>query len=152
MVIIIVSILLLVALIYIVVTWPGLGRRECSPCSNTGIRVGTSPLHGLGVFATRPYRSGELVERCRALTIKDTDITVTSRLVDYVFEAKDKRNVLIALGSCSIYNHSESNNADFTIVGETVEIRAVKPIAKGEEICIHYGDDYWKLRGMRPSD
>jgi SET domain-containing protein len=49
----------------------------------------------------------------------------------------------IALGSGSLYNHSDDPNAAFTthIARGEVVYRAVRPIAAGEQIVIDYGWD-----------
>ena len=30
-------------------------------------------------------------------------------------------------------------------------LQAIRPIRAGEEIYVHYGDDYWKARGVDPA-
>jgi hypothetical protein len=67
---------------------------------------------------------------------------------NYIFHYKNKTN-LIAFGYCSMYNHMDDPNAEWTILNKNqIQIVALKQIQKGEEIFISYGPDYFKDRGM----
>lgn len=62
-----------------------------------------------------------------------------THLHDYYFQWDGDR-AAIALGLGSLYNHSERNNARFTLDYEFGQIRflAVRDIAAGEEITTNY--------------
>jgi hypothetical protein len=51
------------------------------------VALGTSPVHGRGVFAQRAIRAGELIERAPVLVIPRTDLAHVDRTVlyDYYF-------------------------------------------------------------------
>jgi SET domain-containing protein len=58
-----------------------------------------------------------------------------------------------ATGLCSMYNHDDTPNAEWRVVGTPrdayswrVIVTAIRSIAPGDEIFISYGDDYWKAR------
>jgi len=55
-------------------------------------------------------------------------------------------NFVVALGYGSLYNHSNTPNANWTndVENKTFIFFSTKPIKKGEEIFIYYGDEnYW---------
>ena len=94
-----------------------------------------------GVFATRDYKRGDLIEVCPAL--KQTHELVDGQMSNYIFTYDDTFS-LIGFGYCSMYNHSDQNNAEWEVVNEKqIKVMAIQPIAKGEEIFVSYGDDYW---------
>ena len=70
-------------------------------------------------------------------------------LVDYAFEwprSESWTNFVVALGYGSLYNHSNTPNANWTndVENKTFIFFSTKPIKKGEEIFIYYGDEnYW---------
>ena len=65
------------------------------------------------------------------------------------------RDLLLALGIGSLFNHSDQPNVDYRVAppftGEDanadpqgrVVYRCSRPIAPGEELCIYYGPDLW---------
>jgi SET domain-containing protein len=97
-----------------------------------------------GVFALRDYARGEVIEVCPAL--KQTHEMVDGEVSHYVFTLDDTFS-LIGFGFCSMYNHSDQNNADWEAINEKqIEIVANQTIPKGQEIFISYGDEYWEGR------
>ncbi len=107
--------------------------------------VRESPGRGRGVFAKRNYAKDELIERSPTITC---DVS----LIEELYSLNDHRTILhdyvftyngiahIGLGLSSVYNHSSDNNSHWKVSNEeaSVEIRARKPIAVGEEITIRY--------------
>lgn len=57
---------------------------------------------------------------------------------------QNSNNYVIGLGYVSIYNHSDNNNAIWLTGDNCIIIKTIKNIKKDEEICIHYGDAYWR--------
>jgi len=53
-------------------------------------------------------------------------------------------NYVIALGYISIYNHDDLNNSYWFTCDIGIGIVTNREITKDEEICISYGDAYWK--------
>lgn len=100
---------------------------------------------GRGVFATKKYKKGDVIEICPC--VKTESELIGGRIDDYSFTYDDTSSV-IALGYCSIYNHSDNFNGVWTILDENrMEIIAKRDILVGEEIFISYGDEYWEARG-----
>jgi len=103
-----------------------------------------------GVFATRPFARGEVVERCPVVQQRDED--VAGNLNDYVFDLGEGTSG-IALGYGSLYNHSRNPHLGYTYDPDRNEMlfTARRPIRAGEEIFASYGDRWWKTRGMKPT-
>lgn len=108
-----------------------------------------SPVHGWGVFATQDIPKDEVIEICPILFLPAKRGEINYTLVDYAFEwprSESWTNFVIALGYGSLYNHSSTPNASWTndVENQTFIFFSTKPIKKGEEIFIYYGDDsYW---------
>lgn len=121
----------------------------------TKIEVKSSPIHGLGVFATDFIKKGEIIEECPVITITNVEATISNILIRYrfLFPVKDPVEQCIPLGYGCIYNHSDNNNATW-VDGRyrMFNFVAIKDILPGEEICTRYGgDDYWKFQEMASS-
>ena len=101
---------------------------------------------GRGVFSTRAYTIGEIIEVCPC--IKQEYKYAKGEISKYVYDYNQKY-CIIALGFCSIYNHKDDPNAKWTIINtEQIKIVALKNIRQGEEIFISYGSDYFKNHGI----
>ncbi len=114
------------------------------------VEVGTSPIHGYGVFAIDKINKGEIIEECHLLSIPFKLGTFDSFLVNHKFNYPSHGKVeeyVIPLGFGAIYNHSDNNNAFWrtNIENKTFEFVAIRDIEIGEEVCTYYGDDtYWE--------
>lgn len=117
-----------------------------TPLFQGKIFVKKSSMHGYGVFAAKSYKKGELIEQCYAIITRGGDKT----LEDFYFDAK-KRKYALLTGFGSIYNHSDEPNADYTINvhKRLATFKAAKRIAKGEEIFVSYGDEWFSSRGLQ---
>ncbi|MBL8785293.1 MAG: SET domain-containing protein-lysine N-methyltransferase [Deltaproteobacteria bacterium] len=115
-----------------------------------GVRVGVSPKKGRGIFATRDYAAGEVVEVVPVLVIPTAqqEIIVPTILNDYVFGWGD--TVAIAFGYGSLYNHSWQPNCEYKkhLADLVIEFVAVRPIAAGEEIVTNYASSYPEKAGL----
>lgn len=81
-----------------------------------------------------------MIERCPVLLVDVEDAEAVSvALHGYVYEWGDGR-VAVALGFGSLYNHAAEPNATYESDFESDElvIRAIRPIAPGDEITIDY--------------
>ena len=112
-----------------------------SPTAPPGLRIGTTAGRGRGVFATRAFASGELLERA-AVVVFERAFTAQLRgtvLDDYWFWWDDAHNAF-ALGCGSLYNHAAPANARYAVepATRTLAFTAVRAIAAGEEITINY--------------
>lgn len=108
------------------------------------VRVGTSPIHGTGVFATQRFDEDEMIEACPVLVVPATQAKkiASTTFGDYVYEWH--AGYALALGFGSLYNHARSSNARYEMDYETEEITivAVRRIRTGEEITINYNGDH----------
>lgn len=105
----------------------------------------SSTIGERGVFAVRDYAAGETIEVCPC--IKQENCYIDGEVNNYVFSYDDDHS-LIGFGYCSMYNHSDSNNAEWDVLNENqIQVKTIKSIRKGEEIFISYGDEYWADRG-----
>lgn len=97
---------------------------------------------GRGVFAGRLFRRGEVIEVCPVLRLPSG--MPPDGLEYYVFKwGTEGKELAIALGYGSLYNHSPDPNAAFTTRYARAEVvfRATRDIAAGEQVLIDYGWD-----------
>ena len=114
------------------------------PKKNTypyAIQVRNVKRKGRGVFATRAFKRGELIERCPVLVIpaNQTDNVLESNLEHYAFDW-DKDDISLLLGYGMIYNHSYQPNAEIVhdLGSHTSDIIARTTIEADEEILVNY--------------
>jgi SET domain-containing protein len=108
--------------------------------------VGPSSLHGRGVFTYAEIEEGTLLEVCPVLIIPKAEVSVIHKTVlhDYYFTWGDaQEEAAIVLGFGSIFNHSETPNAQFIMDYEqqTMDFFAMRTIPAGEEITINYNGE-----------
>jgi SET domain-containing protein len=108
-----------------------------------GIVVLSSNLHGNGVFADQLFKTGAVVEIAPVILMEqqDKDFLQTTMLFSYYFVVGDKKfPVALGLGYSSIYNHSYSANAVYSISikDACIKIAACKTIYPGDEITLNY--------------
>lgn len=107
------------------------------------LQIKRTKSKGRGVFATRDFQVGEIIEICPVITLpeKDTKYIDNTKLYDYYFGwGKKFKRVAIALGYGSLYNHSYEPNAQYEkdFKRNNLVFRCLRPIAKGEEITVNY--------------
>ena len=95
---------------------------------------------GRGVFARTLIPEGTIFERVPLLVIPAREILECDHgnlLLGYIFEYK--KQVALALGYGSLYNHSYHPNARYDDAGRQIkEFSALRDIHPGEEITINY--------------
>ena len=100
--------------------------------------------NGRGVFAATPISKGQVVEIAPYIHIPaaDYDKIADTFLSNYWYGARG-RACAIGLGNTSLYNHSNTPNAEYIVrsKSKTIKIVAVKNIAQDKEIYIDYGYD-----------
>jgi len=107
-------------------------------------KIKESKIGGRGVFAEKDFKTGDIIEVCPC--IKQNTETIFGKIFDYIFKFDDNDS-LLAFGYCTMYNHSDNNNASWTIMNdEQMQVEAIQDIKKGEEIFVSYGAPYWKSR------
>ena len=95
--------------------------------------TGPSPVHGTGVFATATIEPGALIGEFEG---EPTDVNGTHVL--WVIDDDGTEQGFRGTGKLRWLNHSRTPNAAF----DGLELRARSPIAPGDEILIHYGDEW----------
>lgn len=109
----------------------------------TTIEIRKSPLHGHGVFAAKGFRPGSIIEISPVVLLsqQEKELLRHTLLFGYYFVLDDPEYAIaMGLGASSLFNHSYSANAEYSISTEdqAVTIRARKVIRKGEEIMLNY--------------
>lgn len=118
-------------------------------CINRGskIRLGNSPVHGKGVFSEGYFTPGDIIETVPLIFFDREELGDTSILREYDISFNDKNAIMLGYGS--IYNHSDDNNALWEFDNENLIIKCVKPIYRGDEIFVTYGEKYWETRNNK---
>ena len=102
---------------------------------------------GRGVVATRAIKKGKLIEKAPIIKMKKADrLSRETVLSHYPFEWPAKPCVQdFPLGFAGLLNHSDKPNCKIErdMVGETLDIYALRDIEAGEELCWNYGIDPW---------
>jgi SET domain-containing protein len=113
------------------------------------VEVRESSIHGYGVFAIEPIRTGEIIEECHLIKIPIKMGHIPQFMVDYKFNypsGQKPEEYVLPLGYGCIYNHSHENNAMWRTHQERklFEFYAIRDIEVGEEVCTNYGGKrYW---------
>jgi SET domain-containing protein len=107
------------------------------------VEVKPSLGRGRGVFAIQPISCDQLIESCPVIPFEPKYRTVlkATPLYDYLYGwSDDCREVAIALGYGSLYNHSAEPNASYHTnrSRNAIDFIATRFIAAGEEITISY--------------
>lgn len=101
---------------------------------------------GRGVFTKEAIPAGTIIEVSPVLVLSnsDTQTVDTTKLHNYIFlwGVRETRSC-VALGYCSIYNHSYEPNCEYEMDfdAETMSIKTRRAIKKGEELQINYNGD-----------
>jgi SET domain-containing protein len=114
--------------------------------NSRGVRMGVVDGHGRGMFATRRFMKGELIERAPVIPIDEKKWPSAAKTIlsDYAFDWGEKdEHAAISLGYISIYNHSYSPNAQLEQMEDELmmEIIAIKDIEHGDQIMINYNGE-----------
>lgn len=110
-----------------------------------GVVVRKAAKKGLGVFALKDFKAGEIIEICPVLIFdtKGRKSLEKTQLSHYIYPWRSTRGAALVLGYGSIYNHSFSPNADWkqNFRTQSMVFRAVRSIKKGEEILVNYNGE-----------
>jgi hypothetical protein len=118
--------------------------------SNSHLYIKKAGNKGLGVFANKNIKIGEVIEYCHCLPIETPHQWLHDRGIKNYSYWSDERG-LIALGFGSIYNSAErhhlKNASYFTFEKDQLIVYvAQRDIQKDEEILTWFGDgfyNYW---------
>jgi SET domain-containing protein len=102
---------------------------------------------GRGVFTKEKIRANVIVEESPAIVMSSNERKLLDKtlLHDYIFEwTEDKRKCCMALGLIPLYNHSYESNCEYFMdfEKETIQIKTVRSIEKGEELTINYNGNW----------
>ena len=137
------------AFIFGIVAYLLWNQSKCRPVNT--IRRSTIEGGGYGVFASKNYSKGDVVERCLLVKEKHPLRVADSTIEDYMF-SDHKGGVYTSTGSCPIFNADENDpDVRWSIKGRKLVMRAVKDIPSGKEVFTTYGERYWKTRGIKPT-
>ena len=102
----------------------------------TGTAVRPSPIHGRGLFATRPIAAGSVLGRCRVIPARSRSI--------YELWLGDEVGSVEVLCRFRYINHSRDANV---VYYDDLTVVALRDIRAGEELLHGYGDDWdWRRR------
>ena len=115
------------------------------PLTHSGlIEVRRVKGKGRGVFARRPIREGEAIERVPVLVLPAAEIKDGegwTGLAGFCF-LWGEGTVALALGYGSLYNHSFRPNARYDDRGPRLKVfTALRDIGPGEEITVNYNGE-----------
>ncbi len=111
------------------------------------LHVGATEGKGRGVFTVEAIEAGVVVEVSPVIVMKKGDRVHLDKtlLHDYIFEwGINKDQCCMALGLVPVYNHSYTSNCEYFMDfdEETIMVKTVRHIAKGEELTINYNGDW----------
>lgn len=125
--------------------WDKAGQRFENPAIRQAkaIEIKKSPLHGQGVFAKKEFLPGKIIEISPVVLLsqQEKEMLRHTLLYGYYFVVDHPEYAIaVGLGASSMFNHSYSANAEYTIAmeDEAITVRARKRIRKGEEITLNY--------------
>src|SRR5664279_1652097 len=113
------------------------------PC----LYIADSVNRGRGVFSSENLTKGRIIEIAPVIVMSSEDRVILDKtlLHDYIFLwGTDETQCCVALGYVSIYNHDYQSNAEYEMDFEanSIRIRTVREIKKGEEIFINYNGNW----------
>lgn len=105
------------------------------------------PAKGRGVFTNEIISANVVIEKSPVIVMNAEDRTLLDKtfLHDYIFEwGINKDQCCMALGFVPLYNHSYESNCEYFMdfKQETIQIKTVRKIEKGEELTINYNGDW----------
>lgn len=115
----------------------------------TKISVKPSDIHGLGVFANEKISKGEVIEETALLELPIQKGERSTLLMNHRYvwpKGAEWYCHVVALGCGSLYNHSNTPNADWNnnLENNSFLFTALEDIEPGEEIFVYYGDEtFW---------
>src|SRR5687767_14172623 len=102
---------------------------------------------GRAIFTNERIDANTVVEESPVIVMKKEDRPHLDKtlLHDYIFEWGIKKDrCCMALGFIPLYNHSYKSNCEYfmNFDEETIQIKTVRVIEKGEELTINYNGDW----------
>jgi len=102
---------------------------------------------GRGVFTNRAIPANTIIELSPVIVMPHADRLLLDKtlLYNYIFEwGETKDKCCMALGLVPMYNHSYQSNCEYFMDfdDDTIYVKTVRPINKGEELTINYNGDW----------
>jgi len=102
---------------------------------------------GRGVFTSKAIGANVVIEDSPVIVMSAAERILLDKtlLHDYIFEwGINKDKCCMALGFVPVYNHSYKSNCEYFMdyEKETIQIKTIRPIKKGEELTINYNGDW----------
>jgi hypothetical protein len=142
--VLILFIILIVPLLYAAIeegTFQG-KKEDASRVVCADIEVRESPF-GLGCFAKRDFKKGEIIEKGIMTPMEGVDGNVHSHMFSW---SDDKKLFAVGSGCLPFYNHSDEPNiikiGDLT--HNTMVIETLRDVSKGEELRNRYISKAWR--------
>ena len=111
------------------------------------LRIGKSVKGGYGVFAVVDIDVDVVVEYSpynRGVKYSSWGV-VPNELRQIVYSYPiGSDNYVIGLGYLSLYNHDDNNNCIWSTNEGGIYVYTRRKVSVGEELCINYGEGYWK--------
>ena len=108
--------------------------------------IGSTVGKGRGIFTMERIPANTVIEISPVIVLSKEDrVHIDKTLLhDYIFEWGKKEESCMALGVVPIYNHSYKSNCEYFMDFEdqTISIKTVRIIEKGEELTINYNGDW----------
>jgi len=131
------------------------------------VYIRESSIHGVGVFASKNIEKNEIVELCPSILIPKENIP--AELQDHYFSWGIVNSVsgvmelyaAIPMGCGMLYNHSRTPNVAIQVTATPtmkmnqggnflLSVQSLTNILKDDEICIDYGEEWWRRRRCVP--
>ena len=105
-----------------------------------GLIIRSSAIHAAGCYTTAPVRKGQRVVEYSGprLTKVQADVLYEDSPVTYLFGLGDGKTVIDGHSAAMFINHSCDPNCETEEIKGRIWIRALRPIAAGEEITYDY--------------
>jgi len=114
------------------------------------LRVGPSLIDGQGVFAAEPIAAGRKIGEIRgeSISVDEARIRATRSERIMIVELSPRRAIDFSKSADPMRytNHRCQPNARLSIQNGRVEFYALRAIAPGEEITVHYGETHHQGR------
>jgi uncharacterized protein len=114
---------------------------------NPNLRITQIPNKGNGIITLAKIAKDTIIELSPVIVMDDKARKLLDQtlLHDYIFVWGEAQNqCCMAQGYISIYNHAIGSNCEYFMDFEdnTIAIKTVRDIAKGEELTINYNGDW----------
>ena len=133
-----------------------LSRVSSDPSGESGLVVAyINDEVGYGCYAAKPFTQGDYIVTYMGQFIakrsqKDRSYSMSSSLDSIVLDASQYRNL------SAFINHSDKSNAEAQGIFEggvdRIVITAKRAIPIGQQICIDYGADYFRVKGDKSGE